>query len=99
MNLKPKAISVSGLPVCSTITTGTGTYIALTYTQVISATDITYMAQVSNDLKAWNSGAGYTGTPIVINNGNGLTQSVTVRSLTALSADPRQLMRLQVIKG
>ncbi len=97
LNLNPFVNGLSGLPVGSLITTGSGNYLTLTYTQVISATDITYTVQVSNDLQTWNSGPAYTTQISATNNPDGVTQSVTVQDLTPTGGgNPPQFMRLQV---
>ncbi|HEX4083866.1 MAG TPA: putative Ig domain-containing protein [Chthoniobacteraceae bacterium] len=97
LNLNPFEQSVSGLPVESVITTGSGNFLALTYTQVISATDITYTVQVSTDMVNWFSGAGYTDAPVAVDNADGVTQTVTVQTAAPISGTtPQQFIRLQV---
>ena len=97
LNLNPWTDGASGLPASAIIATGSGNYMTLTYTQVISATDIGYAAQVSSDLHTWNSGPGYTTPPSATNNPDGLTQTVTVQDLTPVNnSNPKQFMRLQV---
>jgi hypothetical protein len=69
----------------------------LTYTQALSATDITYTVQVSTDLATWNSGPGYTVTTGTTYSQDGETESVTVQSATPVSGSNAALfMRLQV---
>jgi len=67
----------------------------LLYTQVRSATDITYTVEVSDDLQTWNSGTGYTTAPDATNNLDGVTQSVTVQAVAPVdSSNPKQFIRL-----
>jgi subtilase family serine protease len=97
LNLNPFTDGVSGLPVGSVATTGSGNYLRLTYTEVQSATDITYTPQVSMDLVTWNSGPGYTTTTGTTSNPGGLTESVTVQAVTPVNnSTPAQFIRLQV---
>ena len=97
LNLNPWSNGESGLPVSSIVTTGSGIYLTLRYTQVPSATDITYTVQVSTDMQTWNSGPGYTTPPSATNNPDGVTQTVTVQDLTPVDlTNPKQFMRLQV---
>jgi hypothetical protein len=97
--LDPFMNGIGGLPAGSIATTGSGDYLTLTYTQVISATDITYNVQVSTDLQTWNSGPGYTATAGTTTNPGGLTETVTVQALTPVSAaNPEQFIQLQVTR-
>jgi len=97
LDLNPFTDGVAGLPVQSIITTGSGNYLALTFTQVNSATDITYTVQVSNDLQSWNSGPSYTSTTSVVSTPGATTQTVTVQSITPMTGSaPMQYLRLQV---
>ena len=97
LGLNPWTDGVSGLPVATLVTTGGGIYPTLTYTQALSATDITYTVQVSTDLATWNSGPGYTVTTGTTYSQDGETESVTVQSATPVSGSNAALfMRLQV---
>ncbi len=97
LGLDPFSNGTAGLPVSAIITTGSGNYLTLTYTQVLSDTDITYAVQVSTDMTNWNSGPGYTDPPTSVNDPGGATQTVTVQSATPINgATPVQFMRLQV---
>jgi hypothetical protein len=99
LNLDPLSNGTAGLPVEGMVTTGSGTYLSLTYTQVIAATDITYTVQVSTDLQNWFSGPGYTSTLSVTPNGDGVTESVSVQAATpAGPGNPVEYIRLQVTK-
>jgi hypothetical protein len=97
LDLDPWTDGVSGLPPVSAAATGSGNYITLTYTQPLSATDVTYTVQVSTDLMTWNSGTGYTSSPKVVLNPGGVTQSVTVQAVAPIGGStPREFIRLQV---
>ena len=97
LHLNPATNGVSGLPVKSIVTVSGTNYPALTYTKVKSATDLTYTVQVSTDLQTWNSGASYTTTLSSVNNPDGITQTITVRSLLPVGGGlPKQFIRLQV---
>ena len=96
LHLNPLTNGVSGLPVESIINISGNNYLTLAYTKVIVATDLTYTVQISTDLQTWNSGPGYTTTTSTINNGDGVTQTVTVQSLVPLNGTSKQFIRLQV---
>src|SRR5262249_47978116 len=82
LNLNPKTSGIGGLPTLSLTSSNGQRYLTLTYTKVISATDITYLPEVTSDLHSWNSGAGYTSTISITNNGDGKTQTVVVEDVT-----------------
>jgi subtilase family serine protease len=97
LNLSPWVDGVGGLPVGGVVVTVSGTYLTLTYTQVLSATDITYLPQVSADSQTWASGPSsviITGTTA---NPGGTTQTVTAQSATPVTGGA-QFMRLEVTK-
>ena len=96
LHLNPLTNGVSGLPVESIVNISGNNYLTLAYTKVIVATDLTYTVQISTDLQTWNSGPGYTTTTSTINNGDGVTQTVTVQSLVPLNGTSKQFIRLQV---
>jgi hypothetical protein len=97
LGLSPWIDGVNGLPVEGSIAISGATYLSLTYTQVISAIDLTYTVQVSTDLENWNSGAGFVAPYGVVTNPGRATQSVTVRTIFPENANtPAQFMRLQV---
>jgi putative Ig domain-containing protein len=96
LNLNPFIVGESGLPVASIATTGSGNYLTLTYTRVLSATDITYTVQVSTDLQNWNSGPGFTDPPVATGTSNGVTQLYNVQAAQPEGTEPEQFIRLQV---
>lgn len=96
LNLNPYLSGINGLPSNTLITTGSGNYLTITYTQVPAATDITYTVQVSTDLHSWNSGAGYTLPAVTTPNGN--INTVTVQAARPFVPSSPQFIRLQVTK-
>jgi len=99
LNLEPMKPGASGLPVVGyTVGNSNTRYLTLTYTRPISATDITYTAEVSSDLNLWNSGPVYTALLSVNNNSDGITQTVAVQSLLPINNTSRQFIRLKVTK-
>jgi subtilase family serine protease len=95
LNLNPFLNGAAGLPVGGVMANNGGTYMTLTYTVVLSATDITYIPEVSSDLQTWNSGAGYVVITGTTSNPGGQTQTVTAQSALPVSGGA-QFMRLQV---
>ena len=96
LNLSPIVPSVSGLPKVGTTVIGGSPYLTLTYTKVIANTDISYVPQVSGDLATWNAGANYVATVSTTNNPDGVTQTVVVRDLMAMTGAGRRFIRLAV---
>ena len=100
LNLKPWSDDASGLPVISIASVSGTTYPALTCTQNLTALDILYNVQVSNDLQTWNFGSGFTTLVNASPNPDGVTETVTVRSNTPLGSNGvPQFLRLQVISN
>lgn len=92
LNLNPKTPAVSGLPVTS-VQNGAMT---LSYTQVDSATDISYIPEISTDMVTWNSGTSYFSE--LQRTDSGITQTVQLKSLLPLSSNPQQFVRLRITK-
>ena len=101
LNLDPHVSSVSGLPTLGTITEpDTTQYLTLTYTEVISATDLSYVVEVGSDLASWNFGDSFTQVVSSTNDPNGITRTVVVRDLTPMASNvPKRFIRLQVTKS
>ncbi len=89
--LEPKSASVAGLPVASFRPSGA---LALTFTRVKVAADISYIVEVANEVGAWNSGAGFTS--VVETMDEGATERITVESLLLRGAGQRQFVRLRI---
>jgi hypothetical protein len=98
-DLNPFTVGVAGMPTCSTMTVGGSNYMTLTYTQVIWATDLIYLPEVSSDLQTWNSGPAYTALVSITNNLGEVTQTVVVQDLTPIppTGPAGRFIRLQVI--
>jgi hypothetical protein len=96
LDLSPFVPTTTGLPKVGIINISGSNYLTLTYTQVIADADISYIVQVSGDLKTWKSGSSYTSTVSTTNNGNG-TQTVVVRDLTPISTSAtKRFIQLEV---
>ena len=96
LGLKPKIDGTSGLPVVSSVPTAEQTYLALTYTKALSATDLTYTVEASGDLSAWCSGSGSTAEISATNNPDGQTQTVVVRDLVPEGTAAKRFLRLKI---
>ena len=90
--LPPKTASPSGLPVAGRDLNGA---LTLSYTLLKGATDITCIPEISTDLGAWNSGAGYI---TVQSTDQGLTWSVVATSLLSPVTETRQFMRVRITR-
>jgi hypothetical protein len=95
-NLNPMCSGVSALPTSSIIASGGNTYLTLTYTQVISAGDITYTPEVFGDMQTWNSGLRYVAPVSVTPNGDGVTDTVVVQDMMPASPSTPRFIRLMV---
>lgn len=71
-----------------------GGYPTLTYTRRKNACDLTYEVEVSSDLMNWDSSPGATVETLIVD--QGALELVTVRTLTTLSAEPNQFLRLKI---
>lgn len=96
LNLDPNVSGMKGLPVPSMFSSENQDYLALTYTQMVGATDIIYAVQVSDDLQKWWSGSGNTVTVSSVNNSDGRTQTVMVRDVTPVQPSGGRFIRLNV---
>ncbi len=94
-NVNPTANGTQAEPKAGTVSIGGVEYPTLTYQQDIYATDLTFTPEVSNDLQHWYSGAGYIVPVSVTPDGNGVTDTVVIRS-AAPAAAQAQFMRLTV---
>lgn len=94
LNAEPKTTDA---PVHAPIVGTADDHLTLTYTPPTTATDVTYTVEWSADLQTWSTGATATETVSTTDTGNGTT-TVIVRSVTTLTATPRQFLRLRVTK-
>ena len=72
---------------------GVNEYLTISFTRAIGADDVSIIVQVSSDLNTWDD----LGTTLLsaTPNGDG-TETVTYRSLTLTSAEPKEFIRLSV---
>ena len=91
--LAPKTSDTLGLPIISIPSAGAR---AIAYTRVKSATDITYIVEVSNNLTTWFSGAIYTSVLGTVD--HGATETVTAGSLLAPAPGGWQFMRVRITR-
>ena len=69
--------------------------LTLTYVRNKAISDVTYTAEVSGNLAAWNSGPAYTTSPVVVIDGT-TTQMVKVSDLTPVSSASQRFIRLRL---
>ena len=99
LHLNPHANGSAGLPVGTMVTSAGTDHLALTYTQVLAATDITYTVQVSSDLQTWHSGPAYTTITDSTVSPGGLTKTVTAETRAPMAGNnPPQFIRLKISK-
>lgn len=97
LGLNPKTNGTAGLPSMTTARgVGVATYLALKYTKVLSASDVTYTVEVSGDLQTWSSGTGATAVASTTNNSDGTTQTIVQRDLKTIGSTPARFIRLRV---
>lgn len=97
LGLDPMTSGTSGLPMPGIIAVGSDNYLILTYSQVIAATDIAYVVEVSGDLQTWSSGSTSTALVSATNNADGVTQRVVIRDLAPMSSAAKRFIRLKVV--
>ena len=96
LGLAPKLNGVAGLPRAGTVGVGTQSYLCLSYTRALAASELVYSVEASADLLTWSAGSDVTATVSTTPSADGTTQSVTVRDLTAQSTSTRRFLRLKV---
>ena len=93
LDLDPKVASVTGLPTLGRDVNGHPT---LTYTKVLSATDITYTVELTTNFNAWTAiPESAAAVPVVL---QALSGPVTATSPYTLSAEPKQFLRLRIMR-
>jgi hypothetical protein len=92
---EPKVASVAGLPVPSIDANG---FLTLSYRRRVSAIDLLYVAEVSQDLLSWNAGPTHVSELVQRDAVNPDLEMVTVRSMTSAATVPRQFMRIRVVR-
>jgi pimeloyl-ACP methyl ester carboxylesterase len=96
LDLNPYTPSAQSLPQVSTMMTGSGTFLTLTYSQYKFASGITLVPEVSQDMVTWQSGPTVTSVVSTTDNPDGVTQAVVVQDLIPVSPSGRNFMRLEV---
>ncbi len=81
---------------CRKLTIGGFNYLRLSYTQVLSATDINYIPEVSGDMQTWNSGLGYVVPVSVTPSPGGATETVVVQDLTPVTTGAPRFFRQRI---
>lgn len=71
-------------------------YLVLSYPQLVGALDLAYTVELSTDLVTWSSPQSQIQQLSVTLDPGGVTQTVTSRIKPAISAGPRQLVRVRV---
>ena len=90
---EPKVGSVTSLQVPAIDANG---FLSLSYRRRISAIDLLYVAEISDDLLTWNSGPTYLGETIQPDAVNPDLEVVTVHSLVPAANVPKQFLRVRV---
>jgi len=94
-NLNPTQPNRDGLPTVGQVTVNAQQYLAITYTQLLGVSDLTYTIQSSTDLVTWTP----VNTAPVATVNNGLTATVTVRDTTALAPGELRFLRVMVTQS
>jgi hypothetical protein len=96
LNLDP-LVPAAHAPLSLTSVTDSGnTYLTVSYTQLIAPSGITYYVDISPDLNTWYTGSQFTQQTGVVDDGNGITQTVTVRILASTNLNSQIFTRLRV---
>jgi hypothetical protein len=72
-----------------------GANLTLTFVRNKAATDLTYVVEVSNDMKTWNSGPDYTSAPVVQSESD-TTVTCKVTDLTPTSSHGGRFIRMRI---
>jgi arylsulfatase A-like enzyme len=71
-------------------------YLEVSYPRRIGALDLSYAVEVSDDLTTWPSPGASLEPVSVTPNADGITETVTVRALPAISSTPKKFVRVKV---
>jgi kumamolisin len=71
-------------------------YLTLTYRFNKFAGDLTYIVEVSGDLQTWNTGSGYTSTPVLMSD-DGMIQTLQVTDVSPPAPSGNRFIRLRVV--
>lgn len=86
-------------PLTQSLATNPGdglTYLTFTYPRLLGTTGLTYTVQASADLATWPSPGTSVQELSVVPDGNGVTETVTVRLLPAVASESKLFVRLLV---
>jgi hypothetical protein len=95
-NLNSFAPSPNSLPLCSLMPVSGTNYLTFEYVDNIFASGISYIPEVSSDLQNWFSGSSYIVPVSTTPNGDGMTETVIVRSATPVTSGTSQFIHLKV---
>ena len=90
-NTNPKGHEAS--PVQTSTASG---YLELSFPQLIGALDLTYAVEVSDAMASWSSTGANVQTLSTTPNGDGITQTITIRVLPALNAAAKKFARVRI---
>jgi subtilisin family serine protease len=96
LNRDPQAPNFSPPLGTSWRTNNGSTLLTMSYTRLLNAIGISYAVEVSPDLLTWSSGSLYTQEVSAVDDGNGMTQTVTVQALQPVNGTPHLFTRLRV---
>jgi hypothetical protein len=90
----PRVSSPARLPVVSSITEGSQSYLALTFRMQKNVLDLVYFVEASSGLDVWDQQGTQVGP--AIDNGDG-TESITIRDSVPINSTARRFVRLRVL--
>lgn len=97
LNSDPNTSSPTPSPFTLQTDSGTGLrYFTFTYQRRIGLLDLTYAVETSTDASTWSSAANLFQETGTTPNGDGVTETVTIRLLPAVSATSTKFARLRV---
>ena len=98
LNRDPKATNGNGVftPTVRHDTFDGNDYLTISYTRRKPPRDVSYHVETSDDLMIWSEGATYTQESQISDDGNGSTETVTVRALPPANQVSKKFMRLRV---
>lgn len=97
LNTDPRAAATSPVQGISATKVADGLkYLQVSYPRRIGAVDVAYTVEVSDDLALWTSPGTSFETVGTVPAGDGITETVTVRVLPAMSSTAKKFVRLKV---
>ena len=105
-HLDPTKPVTAGMPVVSTVNVAGSNYLAITFQRPVTATDVSYLVQVSSNLStAWLDGSSYSASGDVQSNANttqvtrttsGGIETISVRDTMPFSGATQRFIRLKI---